>query len=157
MKLHILSSNLCSAQPHADLQRLKKDLNEVKGRLSDKPLDVWHEHTAATNRTGHVVGHVRRVAGAELCTQAWCKFHELLAGGLPVLPPSALRRGGGRINSVHLCEAPGAFICSLNHYLLHPKQSDFKEKFSTTSAVLETPDFIFNSLDYKHLLCHSLS
>uniref|UniRef100_S4RTG5 Cap-specific mRNA (nucleoside-2'-O-)-methyltransferase 2 n=1 Tax=Petromyzon marinus TaxID=7757 RepID=S4RTG5_PETMA len=111
-------SSPAAQQPHADLQRLKKDLNEVKGRLSDKPLDVWHEHTAATNRTGHVVGHVRRVAGAELCTQAWCKFHELLAGGLPVLPPSALVRGGGsRINSVHLCEAPGAFICSLNHYV----------------------------------------
>ncbi|CAM9800862.1 unnamed protein product [Lampetra planeri] len=113
----LVFSSPAAQQPHADLQRLKKDLNEVKGRLSDKPLDVWHEHTAATNRTGHVVGHVRRVAGAELCTQAWCKFHELLAGGLPVLPPSALRRGGGRINSVHLCEAPGAFICSLNHYL----------------------------------------
>ncbi|CAM9705595.1 unnamed protein product [Lampetra fluviatilis] len=113
----LVFSSPAAQQPHTDLQRLKKDLNEVKGRLSDKPLDVWHEHTAATNRTGHVVGHVRRVAGAELCTQAWCKFHELLAGGLPVLPPSALRRGGGRINSVHLCEAPGAFICSLNHYL----------------------------------------
>ncbi|XP_008255810.2 cap-specific mRNA (nucleoside-2'-O-)-methyltransferase 2 [Oryctolagus cuniculus] len=93
---------------------LKNSLNEVKNLLSDKKLDEWHEHTAFTNRAGKIISHVRKAVNAELCTQAWCKFHEILCS-FPLLPQEAFQNG--RLNSVHLCEAPGAFIASLNHYL----------------------------------------
>ncbi|XP_064414459.1 cap-specific mRNA (nucleoside-2'-O-)-methyltransferase 2 [Latimeria chalumnae] len=93
---------------------LKESLNEVKNKLSDKKLEEWHQHTSFTNKAGKVIPHVRRVANAELCTQAWCKFHEILCT-FPLLPVEALQNG--ELNSVHLCEAPGAFIASLNHYL----------------------------------------
>ncbi|XP_078400046.1 cap-specific mRNA (nucleoside-2'-O-)-methyltransferase 2 [Cetorhinus maximus] len=96
------------------LQALKESLNNVKNQLSDKELEKWHEHTAFTNRAGKVIPHVRRTMNAELCTQAWCKFHEILCT-FPLLPEEALENG--ELNSVHLCEAPGAFIASLNHYL----------------------------------------
>lgn len=93
---------------------LKNSLNEVKNLLSDKKLDEWHEHTASTNKAGKIISYVRKSVNAELCTQAWCKFHEILCS-FPVIPQEAFQNG--KLNSLHLCEAPGAFIASLNHYL----------------------------------------
>ncbi|KAM6223146.1 LOW QUALITY PROTEIN: cap-specific mRNA (nucleoside-2'-O-)-methyltransferase 2 [Rhynchocyon petersi] len=93
---------------------LKNSLNEVKNLLSDKKLDEWHEHTSFTNKAGKIISHVRKTVNAELCTQAWCKFHEILCS-FPLIPQEAFQNG--RLNSLHLCEAPGAFIASLNHYL----------------------------------------
>ncbi|KPP65632.1 cap-specific mRNA (nucleoside-2'-O-)-methyltransferase 2-like [Scleropages formosus] len=99
---------------HTRLQALKNSLNDVKNRLSDKNLEVWHQHTSFTNRAGKITAHVRAAANAEVCTQAWCKFYEIL-GTFSVIPNQAMQRG--ELRSVHLCEAPGAFIASLNHYL----------------------------------------
>nr|DBA16700.1 TPA: hypothetical protein GDO54_002243 [Pyxicephalus adspersus] len=98
--------------PH--LLTLKESLNKVKNLLSDKKLDEWHQHTSYTNKAGRVVPEVRKQANAELCTQAWCKFHEIVAT-YQLIPNSAL--WDSELNSVHLCEAPGAFIASLNHYV----------------------------------------
>ncbi|KAM6979642.1 cap-specific mRNA (nucleoside-2'-O-)-methyltransferase 2 [Aplochiton taeniatus] len=102
--------------PHENawLQNLKVSLNEVKNQLSDKDLQVWHQHTNSTNRAGKVIATVRAAANAEICTQAWCKFYEML-GAFSLLPEEALQ--SGELNTVHLCEAPGAFIAALNHYL----------------------------------------
>ncbi|KAL1007301.1 hypothetical protein UPYG_G00084700 [Umbra pygmaea] len=102
------------AQEHVHLQTLKKSLNEMKNQLSDKDLQVWHQHTNSTNRAGKVIATVRAIANAEICTQAWCKFYEIL-GTFNLLPKEALQTG--ELNTVHLCEAPGAFIAALNHYL----------------------------------------
>jgi cap2 methyltransferase len=66
---------------------------------------------------GKVVGEVKKSFNTELCTQAWCKFHEILAS-FDVVPPSALSDPSAAFSSVHLCEAPGAFITSLNHFLV---------------------------------------
>ncbi|XP_038663070.1 cap-specific mRNA (nucleoside-2'-O-)-methyltransferase 2 isoform X2 [Scyliorhinus canicula] len=94
----------------AELQKLKESLNNVKNELGDKELAKWHQHTGFTNRAGKVISSVRRFMNAELCTQAWCKFHEILCT-FSLLPEDK------ELNSVHLCEAPGAFIASLNHFL----------------------------------------
>lgn len=99
---------------HSQLQALKVSLNAVKNQLSDKNVQVWHQHTNSTNRAGKVIGAVRSVANAEICTQAWCKFYEIL-GTFNLLPVEALQKG--ELNTVHLCEAPGAFISALNHYI----------------------------------------
>ncbi|XP_049574292.1 cap-specific mRNA (nucleoside-2'-O-)-methyltransferase 2 [Syngnathus scovelli] len=106
-------------RPHAKvencrLQALKVSLNAVKNQLSDKNIEVWHQHTNSTNRAGKVIATVRSAANAEICTQAWCKFYEIL-GTFSLLPEEALH--SGELNTVHLCEAPGAFISALNHYV----------------------------------------
>lgn len=44
--------------------------------------------------------------------QGWTKLHEILWTFKNVVPESELK-----LNSVHLCEAPGAFVASLNHFL----------------------------------------
>ncbi|KAM4593060.1 cap-specific mRNA (nucleoside-2'-O-)-methyltransferase 2 isoform 2-T2 [Odontesthes bonariensis] len=102
------------AEEHQDLQEMKASLNAVKNRLSDKNVQVWHQHTNSTNRAGKVIAAVRSAANAEICTQAWCKFYEIL-GTFHLLPEEALQNG--ELNTVHLCEAPGAFITALNHYM----------------------------------------
>ncbi|XP_060924318.1 cap-specific mRNA (nucleoside-2'-O-)-methyltransferase 2 [Limanda limanda] len=99
-------------EEHCRLQDLKLALNAVKNQLSDKNIQIWHQHTTSTNRAGKVIAAVRSAANAEICTQAWCKFYEIL-GTFNLLPKEALQNG--ELNTVHLCEAPGAFIAALNH------------------------------------------
>ena len=57
---------------------------------------------------------VQRTRCAEMCTQAWCKFHEVL-GTFPAIAELPAAR---ELDTIHLCEAPGAFVTSLNHFLV---------------------------------------
>ncbi|XP_056134775.1 cap-specific mRNA (nucleoside-2'-O-)-methyltransferase 2 [Lampris incognitus] len=109
-------------QEYSRLQALKVSLNAVKNQLSDKDLAVWHHHTNSTNRAGKITATVRSAANAEICTQAWCKFYEIL-GSFSLLPEEALQ--SGELNTIHLCEAPGAFITALNHYIKTSEHTRF--------------------------------
>ncbi|XP_003791426.1 cap-specific mRNA (nucleoside-2'-O-)-methyltransferase 2 [Otolemur garnettii] len=124
---------------------LKNSLNEVKNLLNDKKLDEWHEHTAFTNKAGKIISHVRKSVNAELCTQAWCKFHEILCS-FPVIPEEAFQNG--KLNSLHLCEAPGAFIASLNHYLKsHRFPCDWSWVANTLNPYHEANDNLMMIMD----------
>jgi cap2 methyltransferase len=99
---------------------LRNNLNEVKGKLNRLPLERWHRHTRDVNPAGVVVARVRREANRpELLTQAWCKFTECLN-------KFNLVREKRRLHSVHLCEAPGAFVAALNHHLCTQQQETAK-------------------------------
>uniref|UniRef100_A0A8C0WI38 Cap-specific mRNA (nucleoside-2'-O-)-methyltransferase 2 n=1 Tax=Castor canadensis TaxID=51338 RepID=A0A8C0WI38_CASCN len=124
---------------------LKNSLNKVKNLLSDKKLDEWHEHTAFTNKAGKIISHVRKSVNAELCTQAWCKFHEILCS-FPLIPQEAFQNG--KLNSLHLCEAPGAFIASLNHYLKsHRFPCDWSWVANTLNPYHEANDNLMMIMD----------
>lgn len=82
--------------------------------LSTNDSEAWHIHTAHTNRAGFVFQEVRNCADPELFTQAWLKFYEC-ASQFPIIFESS--KQCDVFHSVHLCEAPGAFITSLNHYI----------------------------------------
>ncbi|XP_054435000.1 cap-specific mRNA (nucleoside-2'-O-)-methyltransferase 2 [Pteronotus mesoamericanus] len=124
---------------------LKNSLNEVKNLLSDKKLDEWHKHTAFTNKAGKIISHVRKYMTAELCTQAWCKFHEILCS-FPVIPQEAFQNE--KLNSLHLCEAPGAFIASLNHYLKsHRFPCDWSWVANTLNPYHEANDNLMMIMD----------
>ena len=75
-------------------------------------------------QAGLIINTVKRSAYPELCTQAWCKFHEILSS-YDVIKP----RQNGEFNSLHLCEAPGAFVTSLNHYLQSRTTGNLKVYF----------------------------
>lgn len=97
-----------------ELENLKCHLNSTKRLLSQMETGKWHRHTAFTNRAGAVFQKIKNSVNPELLTQAWLKFYECLhqfdlVGSNP--------RTSSVFQSVHLCEAPGAFIASLNHYL----------------------------------------
>lgn len=111
-KLPSLVNNGCQRWIHQELQNMKAKLNHEKDKLSDKEIYAWHEHTKFMNLAGHVISTVKQVIHPELCTQAWCKFYEILST-YPLIDHHSLK-----LNTVHLCEAPGAFITSLNHYLV---------------------------------------
>ena len=90
---------------------MKNELNELKNNLNDKNLISWHNHTRSVNLAGGISAEIQREFRPELCTQAWCKFYEIATTYLHLEEKEFLF-------SVHLCEAPGAFVTSLNHYML---------------------------------------
>ncbi|XP_046640425.1 cap-specific mRNA (nucleoside-2'-O-)-methyltransferase 2-like isoform X2 [Daphnia pulicaria] len=97
-----------------ELESLKYHLNCTKGLLSHMEASTWHDHTNYTNHAADIFHKVKCDINPELLTQAWLKFYECLAqfdlvGELP--------QHSSVFQSVHLCEAPGAFITSLNHFL----------------------------------------
>lgn len=98
------------------LQGMKDRLNTCKSKLNNLPLHKWHKHTKKLNPAGTIPQELRKVAQPELLTQAWEKFHECFH-------TFNLGPRSRDFNSVHLCEAPGAFITSLNHALVssHPE------------------------------------
>jgi len=100
------------------LQSMKDRLNQTKSQLNDLPLAKWHKHTRQLNPAGSVISVLRRNVKPELLTQAWQKFHECFhVFGLGPASEQA------EFNTVHLCEAPGAFVTSLNHALcLHNQE-----------------------------------
>ncbi|XP_018361381.1 PREDICTED: cap-specific mRNA (nucleoside-2'-O-)-methyltransferase 2 [Trachymyrmex cornetzi] len=100
------------------LQKIKRDLNEVKGRLNNFNLSKWQQHTNRMNEAGEIIPTVRENIQAELVTQAWCKFYEI-ASNFSLVPLNEIYHevDGKNFKSVHLCEAPGAFVTALNHWL----------------------------------------
>nr|XP_032651277.1 cap-specific mRNA (nucleoside-2'-O-)-methyltransferase 2 [Chelonoidis abingdonii] len=135
----------CNHKEFNTLLALKDSMNEVKNQLSDKKLDAWHQHTSFTNRAGIIIPRVKKSVNAELCTQAWCKFHEILCS-FPLLPKEALQNG--ELNSVHLCEAPGAFIASLNHYIKsHHIPCDWNWVANTLNPYHEANDTLVMIMD----------
>ena len=97
-----------------DMISLKDELNQKKSLLNDMDIVQWHLHTRRAHKAGLVVKHLRENFHAEMCTQAWAKFHEIL-NSFDLITEDAQKTGTFR--SVHLCEAPGAFVASLNHFL----------------------------------------
>ena len=94
------------------LLKLKEELIAAKIEVGRKELTSWHKHTNFTNRAGIVIPALRRDFQPEMCTQGWAKFHEIL-GHFGALVPETTTK----FNSVHLCEGPGGFVASLNHFL----------------------------------------
>lgn len=116
---------------------LRDRLNEVKSRLNHKDITSWHRHTQFTNRAAFIIPSLRSKYQPEMCTQGWAKLHEIIST-FKVIPDSAVQ-----FNSVHLCEAPGGFICSLNHYLkTHRMDADWHWKAVTLNPYYEGNDLI---------------
>ncbi|KAJ8985104.1 hypothetical protein NQ317_019790 [Molorchus minor] len=99
-----------------ELQIKKQELNKVKSLIGNFQLNVWTKYAAYRDPSGLVMKTLSENIQPELLTQAWCKFFEIL-GQFPMITKDAIDRNG-ELTSLHLCEAPGAFVCALNHYLV---------------------------------------
>lgn len=96
------------------LQIKKTELNQVKELLEKYDLNKWSKHTKSRDPSTAVLNKLRREYNLEFQTQAWCKFCEIINSFSLICPAVSSSR---ELKSLHLCEAPGAFVCSLNHYL----------------------------------------
>lgn len=95
-------------------QDLKTVLNRTKQKLNFFDLEQWHAHTTKMNPAGLVINHIRKHIRPDFLTQAWCKFYEIACSS-SLFPQDAIDKNS--VFTVHLCEAPGAFVSSLNHYM----------------------------------------
>nr|XP_022919578.1 cap-specific mRNA (nucleoside-2'-O-)-methyltransferase 2 [Onthophagus taurus] len=98
----------------AEFQNNKRYLNAVKEKLNGYDLQEWSKHTKSRDPSTMIVRTIRSTYQPELITQAWCKFYEILCQYKLMSEKVILNKN---LYSVHLCEAPGAFICALNHYI----------------------------------------
>lgn len=98
------------------LQIKKTELNDVKELLGKYDLVQWSRHTKSRDPSTAVLNKLRWEYSLEFQTQAWCKFYEIV-NNFPLISPTSEK--DKRLNSLHLCEAPGAFVCSLNHFLAY--------------------------------------
>lgn len=104
-----------------NLQILKNELNSVKSCLNDFNLYEWQQHTYEMNQASDVLHFIKIQMQPEFATQAWCKFYEI-ACNFSLVPLNKISQENsdkdvGSFTSVHLCEAPGAFVTALNHWL----------------------------------------
>ncbi|XP_078045850.1 cap methyltransferase 2 [Augochlora pura] len=106
----------CSVWKIEQLQALKNELNDTKSFLNNYNLEKWHLHTENRNSAKGVVPYLKTHIKSEFLTQAWCKFFEIVSS-FPLVPVTYINNNGKCFKSIHLCEAPGAFITSLNHWL----------------------------------------
>ncbi|XP_053988812.1 cap-specific mRNA (nucleoside-2'-O-)-methyltransferase 2 [Hylaeus volcanicus] len=98
------------------LQTLKYELNVVKNYLNNYNLSKWQLHTKQRNSAKDVMIYLKRDIQPEFLTQAWCKFYEIVSS-FPLIPIDRINNSNKCFKSIHLCEAPGAFVTSLNHWL----------------------------------------
>ena len=157
---HLPDASLMFTEPPfvlEDLISMKDDLNRNKSLLNDMDIDEWHLHTRRAHKAGLVVKHLRDNLRVEMCTQAWAKFHEILHT-FDLVPEDAQHTG--KFRSVHLCEAPGAFVACLNHLLKSSYHGLQWEWLANTlnpyyeghdlKAMLDDDRFIFETLPHWH-------
>ncbi|XP_041974252.1 cap-specific mRNA (nucleoside-2'-O-)-methyltransferase 2 [Aricia agestis] len=136
------------------LETLKSRLNFHKSQLNDFSIEEWSSHTRRRNPAGEVGWKIRCVINPEFLTQAWTKFYEC-ASTYNIIPRDAVT--SKNMVSLHLCEAPGAFITSLNHFLKQ-NHRDIQWKWmantlnpyyegNSPSNMISDDRFMFHTLD----------
>ncbi|ETN64292.1 hypothetical protein AND_003971 [Anopheles darlingi] len=101
----------CPEYTVPSLQEQKHRLNAVKNRLNDFEISDWHQHTRHRSSLLPILNELRYRVKGEFVTQAFAKLYECVAAY------ELIDTEANHLYSVHLCEAPGAFVTALNHYI----------------------------------------
>lgn len=128
---------------------LKSQLYELCLQLEDKDSQEWSRHTNKMEESSWILPTVRNTVDPELLTRAWLKMREIL-GKFDLL---AGLRPGQSVNGLFLCEAPGAFVSSVNHWIQEKEPNcHFNWKACTLNPYhesLESSFAIFDDRLYK--------
>jgi 23S rRNA U2552 (ribose-2'-O)-methylase RlmE/FtsJ len=127
MMIHVLPSNVTISPKdikfrdkkytYKSLVRLKKELNEIKNNLFNEIIpgipDGKREHndvTISMDLYRGLKGELKPL-GAQHVTNAWLKIYEILCIFMhtPYIEED--------FRSFHIAEAPGAFLCAIDHYI----------------------------------------
>jgi cap2 methyltransferase len=151
-------------------------LNNIRQRVGTiSAVGDWHAHTAFVNPAGDIVRTIRRRFHPELCTRAFCKFYELLSHYPQLVPTDRSKTSQFRFESIsfsrfdhniissslHLCEAPGAFISALNQFIVSHRHNRFGWQWLATTLnpyneannrndMLTDDSLIFGTIDRWH-------
>ncbi|XP_066591337.1 cap-specific mRNA (nucleoside-2'-O-)-methyltransferase 2 isoform X1 [Prorops nasuta] len=136
-----------------ELQKIKTKLNYTKSLLNNFELTNWQLHTAKRNKAGSVQWYVKKTISPEFVTQAWCKFHEIICT-YPLISYEAITQQ--EFTSVHLCEAPGAFVTSLNHWLKTNRPEVSWNWIATTLNPYYEGNHLNGMIDDDRLIRHTL-
>lgn len=94
-----------------NMKELDDALFQCKSQLNNYNSEDWRIHTKRRNLIASLMHEIRSRNATELFIQSWPKLWEILYK-FKLIPEDSRT-----VNSVHLCEAPGAFVSALNHYL----------------------------------------
>ena len=127
----ILALGLYAQTNYRKLIEKRAELNYYKRIIDTKPsriflnknqfdrntyLLTWEHITNKLDEYDKLKLILKRQYHAEMVTNAWIKMYEILNMFPSVIPNNK------NIKTFHLCEAPGAFISALNHYLSNRNQ-----------------------------------
>ena len=122
---------LYQKQFYTKLIQKRADLNYYKRIMDTKPSEIFCDNCYKNNDNYLVTWEqlsnqidfhsglkyiLHNQFQAEMVTNAWIKMYEMLNIFPEIIPNNK------RIKSFHLCEAPGAFVAALNHYLYGKNQ-----------------------------------
>lgn len=109
------------------LEKKRSELNYFKRVMDTKPSNIfgsiknnydemnfvlWEHITSKIEMCYDIRNVIKNKYYGEMVTNAWIKFYEILN-----IFGKTLFGGKKKVKSFHICEAPGAFISALNHYL----------------------------------------
>ncbi|CAF1359262.1 unnamed protein product [Rotaria sordida] len=142
-----------------NLITIKQQLNDVKSLLSDKDIIDWNRHTAYMNTASTIVPYLREKLNIEIGTQAWAKMYEILVNFNLI---NCINNQ--KLITLHLCEAPGAFISALNHFLVTHEETQniewqwfaqtlnpyYEHDESTVAMLIDDDRLIYHTIDENH-------
>lgn len=110
-----------------EVVNLREKLKDTKSKIDVVPLERWLQHTRKMNVAGLVPLYIKEKFRPEFPNDDFGKLFQILTeyGVIPDVIADdadeiiAQGRTDDKVpfDSVHLCEAPGAFISALNHFL----------------------------------------
>ncbi|CAF5179215.1 unnamed protein product, partial [Rotaria magnacalcarata] len=111
------------------------------------------------NTASTIVPYLREKLNIEIGTQAWAKMYEILANFDLINDVNK----NPRLTTLHLCEAPGAFISALNHFLVTREENRniewqwfaqtlnpyYEHDESTVAMLIDDDRIIYHTIDEK--------
>lgn len=133
------------------LQELQQGLYDCKCQLNDFKREEWRLHTKKRNLIASLLYTIQQNASAELVIQSWPKIWEILHK-YELIPEDV-----ESLYSIHLAEAPGAFISALNHFLKQnrPKVKDFQWLATSLNPYCEENDPV-QTINDDRLIRHTM-
>ncbi|KAI0987958.1 hypothetical protein GJ496_006030 [Pomphorhynchus laevis] len=119
-----LIRNDCVEKCH--VEHLRSELLNVQSMLSSIDVEDWRSHTNRYDQCSEAIRLIATQIKVDLPTRAWLKMYEFLVVFTKLTEPNPLR-------SLHLCEAPGAFVCALNHFIASEKDTKYDWKWKATT------------------------
>uniref|UniRef100_A0A6C0LRQ0 Adrift-type SAM-dependent 2'-O-MTase domain-containing protein n=1 Tax=viral metagenome TaxID=1070528 RepID=A0A6C0LRQ0_9ZZZZ len=119
-------NKLCNSTQYNILLNKKAKLNLYKRTMDTKPSQIHSERYSQTNgyflkweqltnkltMQSALKNILKNYLNVDMPTNAWIKMYEMLSNIKDIIPIKC-----DTVRTFHICEAPGAFISAINHYL----------------------------------------